>query len=65
MASVGLLLNISDKYMMERGGWSSAGTMKSIYQHTIKDGQDAADIAINKYFESLMQPNMQLNNKKD
>ena len=54
MASVGLLLNISDKYMMERGGWSSAGTMKSIYQHTVKDGQDAADTTINKYFESLI-----------
>lgn len=54
MASIGLMLNISDKYMMERGGWSYEGTMKKIYQHTMKEGEDAANNLINGYFKSLI-----------
>lgn len=54
MASVGLLLNVGDKYMMERGGWSSAGTMKNVYEHTMKDGANAADNLINNYYNSLL-----------
>lgn len=59
MASIGLLLNIGDKYMMERGGWSSAGTMKTIYQHTIAEETHSVDDMIDEYFTNLMQHEMQ------
>lgn len=59
MASVGLKLNIADKYMMERGGWSSNQTMKNIYQHTISDAAQAANSLIDRHFESLSQEQMQ------
>ena len=49
-ASIMLSLNIPDKYAMERGGWSSNKTMKSIYQHTMDDGKQQAAKAIDKYF---------------
>lgn len=59
MASIGLKLNIADKYMMERGGWSSNQTMKNIYQHTISDAAQAANTMIDNHFESLFQEKMQ------
>ncbi len=52
-ASVMLLLNIPDKYAMERGGWSSNQTMKNIYQHTMSEQRKKSDKAVNKYFEQL------------
>ena len=54
MASVGLSLNIADKYMMERGGWASAQTMKKIYQHTFSEEKLTAENLINSYFESAI-----------
>ena len=59
MASVGLRLNIADKYMMERGGWSSINTMKKIYQQTVDDASAIADREIESYFMELMQHEMQ------
>ena len=53
-ASTMLLLNVPDKYVMERGGWSNITTPKSIYQHTMEEGRDAANKAIDQYFNSLV-----------
>jgi len=53
-ASVMLLLNIPDKYAMERGGWSNNQTMKNIYQHTLSSERSKADEAVNHYFEELV-----------
>lgn len=53
-ASTMLLLNVPDKYVMERGGWSNITTPKSVYQHTMKEGRTAADQAIDKYFNALV-----------
>lgn len=53
-ASTMLLLNIPDKYVMERGGWSNTATPKNIYQHTMSEGKIAADEAIDSYFQSLV-----------
>lgn len=53
-ASVGLLLGVPDKYMMERGGWSTDQTMKYRYQHTYASEKAAADDAINRHFEQLL-----------
>lgn len=54
MASVGALLNIGDKYMMERGGWSNSATMKNIYQHTIESEKHTVDDEIDNYFLNLI-----------
>lgn len=54
-ASVMCLLNIGDKYAMSRGGWNNVQTMKKIYQHTLKSGQQDADARIDAYFNGLVQ----------
>ncbi|MCB7523198.1 tyrosine-type recombinase/integrase [[Clostridium] hylemonae] len=36
-ASIQHALGIPDAYIMERGGWETDGTLKSIYRHTLKD----------------------------
>ena len=53
-ASIMLSLNIPDKYAMERGGWSSTRTMKSIYQHTMSDERMAVEEQMNEYMERLV-----------
>lgn len=52
-ASVGLKLGVPDKYMMERGGWSSKDTMVYRYQHTYSAEKESADSTINDYFVKL------------
>lgn len=54
-ASVMLSLGIVDKIAMARGGWSSKETMERVYQHLFASDKDAADVAINQYFESLIE----------
>lgn len=53
-ASVMLMLNIPDKYAMERGGWSTSNIMKSVYQHTFSAEREAADKKIDDYFSSVL-----------
>lgn len=53
-ASVMLLLNIPDKYAMERGGWGTKQTMTGRYQHTFDAEKTNVDNAINNYFSSLL-----------
>lgn len=59
MASVGLLLGIPDKYIMERGGWSTINTVKKIYQHTLQDGHSESSAAMDAYFEGIISHDMQ------
>lgn len=54
-ASIMLALNIPDKYAMKRGGWSTNQTMKDIYQHVFKEGEQEAAVAIDQYFEGITQ----------
>ena len=58
-ASVMLLLNIPDKYAMERGGWKTDKTMKKVYQNTFLAERIAVDSKVNNYFESIIQHEMQ------
>ncbi len=58
-ASVMLLLNIADKYAMERGGWATNYTLKYIYQHTMTDHRATVDQLIDGYFEKLITSPMQ------
>lgn len=53
-ASIMLMLGIPDKYAMERGGWSTNSTLKSVYQHTFSAERKAADKKINDYFNSVL-----------
>lgn len=53
-ASVMLSLGIVDKIAMARGGWSSKETMERIYQHLFDSDKQAADTAINDYFNELV-----------
>ena len=53
-ASVGLQLNIPEKYLMEKGGWSTPHVMKSVYQHTFESEMDASTDKINSYFQTLV-----------
>ena len=52
-ASVMALLNIPEKYAMERGGWSSPHIMKSVYQHTFTAERQAIEEKIDEYFNSI------------
>lgn len=63
-ASVMLALGVPDKYAMERGGWASNNTLKSVYQHTFTGERQEVDHRIDNYFTSIMQHEMQHDNKK-
>ena len=52
-ASVMLMLGIPDKYAMERGGWSTNSTLKSVYQHTFSEKREEVDNRIDNYFEKI------------
>lgn len=52
-ASIMHMLNIPDKYAMERGGWSTNSTLKNVYQHTFSSERKAADKKINDYFDNI------------
>lgn len=52
-ASVMLMLNIPEKYAMERGGWKTPNVMKSVYQHTFTEERIAVDDKMDSYFETL------------
>lgn len=64
-ASIMLLLNIPDKYAMERGGWSNTQTMKKIYQHTMDDHRKLSDEAVNSYFEKVINPSIANDNANE
>ncbi len=52
-ASIMLALGIPDKYAMERGGWATNSTLKSVYQHTFTEERLATDQKIDTYIEGL------------
>ncbi len=52
-ASIMVALGIPDKYAMERGGWSSSGTLQNIYQHTFADERQNVDDRIDAFFRDL------------
>lgn len=53
-ASIGLMLGVPDKYMMERGGWAGTETMKYRYEHTYSEEKANADNTINAFFVDLL-----------
>jgi len=53
-ASVMLMLNIPDKYAMERGGWKTPHVMHEVYQHTFSAERQNVDAVINSFFEDII-----------
>ena len=53
-ASVMLMLNIPDKYAMERGGWSTDYILKSVYQQTYSSQRELVDQKIDSYFNGIV-----------
>ncbi len=52
--SVMMSLNIPEKYMMSRGGWSSPTVMRRVYTHVMQSKRCAVDETIDGYFYSLL-----------
>jgi integrase len=50
-ASILHAMGVPDKYIMERGGWSTDSTLKNIYQHTMSDKRKQVEDEIIKRFE--------------
>lgn len=57
-ASVMLALGVPDKYAMERGGWATNSTLKSVYQHTFSKERAAVDDKIDAYFANIVHTQM-------
>lgn len=53
-ASVMHLLGVPDKYAMERGGWKTDHTMKSVYQNTFSAERQKFDAIIDSFFENVV-----------
>lgn len=53
-ASIMLMLNIPDKYAMERGGWATNNTLKNVYQQTFNEEQKAVAEKVDSFFETLI-----------
>lgn len=46
-------IGVPDKYIMERGGWSSNSTLKNVYQHTLRGKNKEINSQINSYFKKV------------
>ena len=53
-ASVMHLLGVPDKYAMERGGWKTDHTMKTVYQNTFSSERQKFDDIIDSFFENVV-----------
>lgn len=53
-ASILLALNVPDKYAMQIGGWSSAQTMRNIYQHIMDDEMLRATELRNQFLRDIL-----------
>ncbi len=63
-ASVMAMLRIPDKYAQERGGWKTDHVMKRVYTQTFPEERVRVDDIIDKYFQGIMQHEMQHEIKK-
>lgn len=52
-ASILHALGIPDSYIMQRGGWGSDGTLKTVYRHTLVDKSKEMSLLANQHFETL------------
>ena len=52
-ASVMLMLGVSERYAMERGGWATRSVLQNVYQHTFSSEREKVDDLIDNYFSAL------------
>ena len=52
-------IGVPDQYIMQRGGWSTDGVMKTVYRNTIDNVTERVNVDINNYFNGMMQHDMQ------
>lgn len=55
-ASVMAMLQIPEKYALERGGWKTDKVMKQVYIHTFSPEREKVDGIIDHYFSTAMAP---------
>ena len=53
-ASIMVALNTPEKYIMARGGWSSPGVLRQVYEHTMEHKRNSVDKQIDNFFYALM-----------
>jgi len=53
-ASVMHALGVPDSYIMERGGWSSDVTLKSVYRHSLSDKSKEFSDKTNEYLKKII-----------
>lgn len=63
-ASIQHALGIPDSYIMQRGGWSSDGVLKSVYRHALSDKAQEMDQIANSYFSELCNTKYNIKKKK-
>ena len=56
-ASILHAMGVPDKYIMERGGWSTDSTLKNIYQHTMSDKRRQVEDEIVRRFQEQHENN--------
>lgn len=54
-ASIMAMLDIPEKYAMERGGWASPTVYREIYSHTFNSARNAVDDKIDAYLDNIVQ----------
>lgn len=57
-ASVMLMLNVPDKYAMERMGHASTNMLKNVYQHTMKSKSEEVADKVDQYFLEQLHMNL-------
>ena len=63
-ASVMLMLNVPDKYAMERMGHASTNMLKNVYQHTMEEKSIEVANTVNSFFEEKLHTNLHMDFKK-
>ena len=58
-ASILHAIGMPDQYIMERGGWSTDGTLKAVYRNTLSDRTKAFSDKANDYFTQNLLKNKQ------
>ncbi len=53
-ASIMAAIGASDIYAQKRGGWSSPGILKSVYQKVISEQEKQINVQLNSHFSSLL-----------
>ena len=48
-------INVPDKYIMARGGWSTNHTMNNVYNHILQSKQDELTSRITSHFDTVFQ----------